>query len=67
MTPHSGTKSRISQKYKIEKEDDYMDKHKAVVRRGDRCVIDYLNKDEAGELILRAGKKRFSRVVTGSK
>ena len=58
MTPHSGTKSQISQKYKIEKEDDYMDKHKAVVRRGDRCVIDYLNKDEAeaGELIVAPEK-----------
>ena len=35
-----------------------MDKHKAVVRRGDRCVIDYLNKDEAeaGELIVAPEK-----------
>ena len=35
-----------------------MDKHKAVVRRGDRCAIDYLNKDEAeaGELIVAPEK-----------
>lgn len=33
-----------------------MDKHKAVVRRGDRCVIDYPNKDDAGELIVAPEK-----------